>query len=106
MTLAVVMDKSRRGVKRHCTACSAPFYDMLRSPIQCPKCGALYKEGAANSARRLKSSPTRARFSKGRPPPVIEAVQPKPVEADESAEPAEDREDGEDTILDAEEDEE
>lgn len=104
MTLAVVVDKrSLRGEKRRCGACSAPFYDMLRTPIQCPKCGVLFKEGAAaNSARRLKSSPTRARYSKGaRPPTVIEAVQvEKPAEPDEPAE------DGEDTILDAEEDEE
>lgn len=100
MTLAVVIDKSLRGVKRRCGACSAPFYDMLRSPIQCPKCGALFRVGSANSARRLKPSPVRVRDNKPRPPTAMEAVR-----TTKSVEPEEPADDGEDTILDAEEEE-
>ena len=28
------------GVRRRCAACEAPFYDLSREPIVCPKCGA------------------------------------------------------------------
>ncbi|WP_142849137.1 TIGR02300 family protein [Telmatospirillum sp. J64-1] len=33
------MAKPEWGTKRTCLSCSARFYDMLRSPITCPKCG-------------------------------------------------------------------
>jgi len=34
------VSKPEWGTKRTCTTCGARFYDMLRSPIVCPKCGA------------------------------------------------------------------
>jgi len=34
------MTKPEWGEKRTCQACGARFYDMERSPILCPKCGA------------------------------------------------------------------
>ena len=34
------MAKPEWGVKRVCNSCSARFYDMMRSPVVCPKCGA------------------------------------------------------------------
>lgn len=33
-----------RGTKRTCQSCSARFYDLARTPIVCPKCGADYVE--------------------------------------------------------------
>jgi uncharacterized protein (TIGR02300 family) len=33
----------RWGAKRRCAECEAAFYDMQRTPITCPKCGAAYK---------------------------------------------------------------
>lgn len=33
------MANPRWGRKHTCTACGASFYDMLRNPITCPKCG-------------------------------------------------------------------
>lgn len=33
------MVKPELGLKRVCVACGAKFYDMLRSPVTCPKCG-------------------------------------------------------------------
>ena len=34
--------KAMRGTKRTCQACEARFYDLARSPIVCPMCGAHY----------------------------------------------------------------
>ena len=34
------MVKPEWGIKRTCQACSAHFYDLKKSPIVCPKCGA------------------------------------------------------------------
>lgn len=31
---------SSRGKKRTCPSCDAKFYDLNRSPVFCPKCGA------------------------------------------------------------------
>ena len=34
--------KAMRGTKRTCQACEVRFYDLARSPIVCPMCGAHY----------------------------------------------------------------
>ncbi len=36
------MVKPELGIKRLCTECGAKFYDLLKNPIVCPKCGANY----------------------------------------------------------------
>lgn len=59
--------KPELGVKRRCASCDAPFYDMLRYPINCPKCGAAFNPDApptSGGARRLKFSAARARSNK------------------------------------------
>lgn len=33
------MAKAELGLKRICVACGAKFYDLMRSPVVCPKCG-------------------------------------------------------------------
>jgi uncharacterized protein (TIGR02300 family) len=33
------MAKPELGLKRQCVACGTRFYDLLRTPAQCPKCG-------------------------------------------------------------------
>lgn len=33
------MAKAELGLKRTCVACGAKFYDLMRSPAVCPKCG-------------------------------------------------------------------
>jgi uncharacterized protein (TIGR02300 family) len=33
------MAKAELGLKRTCIACGAKFYDLMRSPVICPKCG-------------------------------------------------------------------
>ena len=34
------MNEIELGVKRRCVSCGTKFYDFLKSPITCPKCGA------------------------------------------------------------------
>jgi uncharacterized protein (TIGR02300 family) len=77
-----------RGMKRHCGECEAAFYDLGKTPIVCPKCGAEHKPGVA-----LKSDPRPAR--KSRPLPVkraeVEEEAPE-VKADDQLLDAEDEE--------------
>lgn len=50
------MSKPEWGTKRTCTTCGARFYDMLRSPIVCPKCGAENEKETTKVKRGGKSS--------------------------------------------------
>ena len=34
------MVKAELGTKRTCPSCATRFYDLLKNPIVCPKCGA------------------------------------------------------------------
>ncbi len=36
------MAKSEWGEKRTCQSCGAPFYDLKKKNIECPKCGAAF----------------------------------------------------------------
>ena len=36
------MVKASWGTKRTCQNCAARFYDLMKSPIQCPKCGTTF----------------------------------------------------------------
>ena len=54
------MSKAEWGVKRRCASCDAPFYDMQRDPIRCPKCDAVFvvaaiASGPARAARKSRS---------------------------------------------------
>jgi uncharacterized protein (TIGR02300 family) len=40
------------GTKRTCQSCDAKFYDLNRSPIACPKCGAIFDPEASLKTRR------------------------------------------------------
>ena len=48
------MAKAELGVKRRCLNCNAPFFDLNRVPIVCPKCHAVFQvvEMAHSPARR------------------------------------------------------
>jgi len=35
--------KAELGIKRRCLSCEAPFFDLHRAPIICPKCGAAFQ---------------------------------------------------------------
>lgn len=43
--------KAARGTKRTCQACETRFYDLNRSPITCPSCGATFVKDARESRR-------------------------------------------------------
>jgi len=49
--------KSEWGTKHTCGQCGAPFYDMRRRPVECPKCGAVAPEGKAQKPRRSVAPP-------------------------------------------------
>ncbi len=105
--VAVRAAKVDRGVKRRCRSCDAPFYDLLRHPIQCPKCGTAFNADARStlsSAKRFKASVSRTR-ARTAPVPVAKIEEGKRPKKNEEAEPDEDAE-GDDLILDAEDDEE
>lgn len=40
------MVKAELGTKRTCPSCAARFYDLLKSPIVCPKCGTTFVAAA------------------------------------------------------------
>ena len=60
------MAKPEWGVKRLCQSCATKFYDLGRSPIACPQCGARFDPEALLKSRR--SRPTVA--AKSAKPPV------------------------------------
>lgn len=73
------MSERNLGTKRRCTDCGAPFYDMQRTPITCPKCGAAY-----TPVELLKSVPRparKSRISNAAPAPEV-AAEPPPVKDD------------------------
>ena len=50
------MAKPEWGTKRICQSCGARFYDLGRSPIICPACGAIFDLELLNRARRARPS--------------------------------------------------
>jgi len=71
------------GTKRRCLECDAPFYDLNRDPITCPKCGAVHHPVA-----RLKSDgrePPKGRSFTRRKPAEV-AAEPAAAEAPEPPE--------------------
>ncbi len=72
------MASPRWGNKHTCLECGAAFYDMQRSPMACPKCGARHQPVAL-----LKSDGRAARKSRGlRPVPVAAPVEVLPAVSD------------------------
>src|SRR5271170_6984765 len=106
------MVKPEWGVKRICHSCSAPFYDLRRDPITCPKCGSEYDPEAILKSRR---SRTPVVAEKEAAPIILdeeagteapEAAETEEVEEEEeevAATAADGEEEDEDTIEDASE---
>jgi uncharacterized protein (TIGR02300 family) len=67
------MVSAELGTKRTCPNCAARFYDLLKDPIQCPKCGTSFIAQAILP-------------SKSELPGLAPAVAPKPREQDEEQE--------------------
>jgi uncharacterized protein (TIGR02300 family) len=80
------------GRKRVCLECQAPFYDMRRAPITCPKCGATHQpvallKSAGRPPRRNRLRPTLTTPQAAEPQP--EPTASSDPEISESDEPAE-----------------
>ena len=90
------MTKAEWGSKRTCPHCGAKFYDMMKSPIVCPKCAKVIEPDAAPKPRR--SPPAQV---KAPPPPVVvpAAVEPEELEVAEGDEEAADAEEAEEAEV-------
>ncbi len=53
-----IVTTAARGQRRRCTSCSAPFYDLQRDPIVCPKCGIELVPLLRQRRERPKPTPT------------------------------------------------
>lgn len=100
--------KPEWGTKRLCQSCGAPFYDMRRNPIVCPKCGTTFDPEVFTKVRRARPQP--AEVEPKRPPPKKPALEEEEElaaegeEADEFADiEGEETGDEEDVIEDASE---
>jgi uncharacterized protein (TIGR02300 family) len=72
------------GTKRTCSSCGARFFDLLKAPAVCPKCGTAQDA----ELRRLKPGPPRP-VGRRQPPsfvPVEKQEEPQADEADETDE--------------------
>lgn len=58
------MPKPEWGVKHTCMSCGARFYDMLRNPVVCPKCGSEVDVSVIAKPKRVRSGVAAATASK------------------------------------------
>ncbi len=84
------MAKPEWGVKRTCQSCSARFYDLGRSPILCPKCGATVEPEVTFKSRRQSAPAAEPKVA----PVVRDAVVVDLDEAGEELEVIEEEEEG------------
>lgn len=75
------MTKAEWGTKRACPHCGAKFYDMMKSPIVCPKCEKVVEPEAPTRSRR--SAPPKAVVA---PKVVVPVAEPVEAEVEEGAE--------------------
>lgn len=93
------MAKAELGSKRICVACGAKFYDLMRSPAVCPKCGT-EQPAEQPRFRRPGGSEDRAKLKRAAAEPALEdaELEVEVEDADEAVlEDAEDLE-GEDDL--------
>src|SRR5262245_43770187 len=82
--------KVLRGTKRVCQACATPYYDLARSPIVCPSCGAHHVPAApapAATVKRADRTSWRDRRYQ-RPAPEAQADSDPQAEPDDAADAA------------------
>jgi uncharacterized protein (TIGR02300 family) len=105
------MAKPELGLKRVCVACGAKFYDLMKSPAVCPKCGT--EQPAEQPRFKRGPLPADEKVKKRAATPAAEGdeIEIEDVDADAVVEDAEDIEDeddalGEDIEVETERDEE
>jgi uncharacterized protein (TIGR02300 family) len=77
--------KPEWGTKRICQSCSAPFYDLRRDPIVCPKCEAVFDPEAILKSRKIKGAeepPKPVKEEVKDPEDILEVEADKEVVAD------------------------
>jgi uncharacterized protein (TIGR02300 family) len=79
--------KAELGVKRRCLNCNAPFFDLNRVPIVCPKCDAVFQvvEIAYSPARRVPIRPVAIERPAPGDPVIADLVLPVGEEAGEES---------------------
>lgn len=100
------MSKPEWGVKRSCPSCGTRFYDMKRSPILCPKCGATVeteitfrpRRGGSAQASDAKAAPV-ARIQEVAVVATEDIEDIEVIEDEEAAEPIEGAEEEEDALI-------
>ena len=98
------MKKADWGTKRVCQSCGCKFYDLQRSPIVCPSCGAGFDPEALLKSRRIRSAPVSKPEKPAAPAkPAEEKVEEELKELKELAEKTEDPEEDDALIADADE---
>jgi uncharacterized protein (TIGR02300 family) len=83
------VSKPELGVKRRCLTCAAAFFDLNRTPIVCPKCGALFQV--------VELAHSRAKWTPSPPVAIKTLAAADPFEA-ETSEPEAEDEDAEDEV--------
>ena len=69
------MDRPERGTKCVCGSCNERFYDLRRTPVFCPKCGAEYTAPKAKMVRSFRGNvESRPRAAKAEGTPVDDVV--------------------------------
>ncbi len=80
------MAKPEWGVKRLCQSCATKFYDLGRSPIACPQCGARFDPEALLKSRRSRpAAATKPAKAPAKAPEVDETGRPDDELPDESS---------------------
>ena len=86
------MSKPEWGTKHTCQSCGAKYYDMNRTPVICPKCGAEFDPDALLRSRRIRTTTTKADAAVVAPKPD-KVAKKKDVEDDPDLDEIEDDDD-------------
>ncbi|WP_299622389.1 TIGR02300 family protein, partial [Pelagibius sp.] len=85
------------GTKRICQSCGTKFYDLRKSPIICPSCGAEFDPEALLKSRRSRPAPK----SEPAPKAAAAAAAAKPADEEADGNAGEEKIDLEDAEADA-----
>jgi uncharacterized protein (TIGR02300 family) len=92
------MAKPELGSKRVCVSCSASFYDLMRDPAVCPKCGIAQPAEVPKMKSRAGNVPTVSRKPKDAAAVVERDADVEPVADDEEDETEEEASDSDDDL--------
>ena len=98
------MAKPEWGAKRTCQSCGARFYDLMRSPIVCPKCGSVVEPEVTFKPRRQSSAEPKTPTPKV--VPVVLEEEALELEADGDALEVAEEEEGDIDAIDGGDDDE